>query len=213
MTSRTDARVHARGQLVCFDTDTKIGMRGWVLGLGSHLPPDVAVVRAARVSAGFNPSKSARGKTYRYTVLRGTLRDPFLHNRSWRVHDRLDLELMRREAESLLGTHDFVAFRGAADIRKDTVRTIDRASLTECTTQPRCVLFEIHGDRFLFNMVRIIVGTLVDVGRGRAEPGAVRRALTSGERLDLGMTAPAEGLCLERVDMAEPGLEFWPEHW
>lgn len=213
ITSRTDAGVHARGQIVCFDTDTKIGNRGWVLGLSSHLPPEVSVVRAARVAAGFNPSKQAVGKTYRYTVLRGTRRDPFLHSRSWRVHDALNVELMQREARDLLGTHDFAAFRGAADIRKNTVRTIERVGLRECTEIPRCLIFEIRGDRFLYNMVRIIVGTLVDVGRGRAEPGAVRRGLSDGNRLQLGMTAPADGLCLERVELANEGQDPWPTHW
>lgn len=213
MTSRTDARVHARGQIICFDTDTLIGNRGWVLGMSSHLPPEVAVVRASRVPAGFNPSRQAIGKTYRYTILRGTVRDPFLHSRSWRVHDALDVELMRVEARDLLGTHDFVAFRGAADIRKETVRTIDRVELRICTEQPRCLILEIHGNRFLYNMVRIIVGTLVDVGRGRTQPGAVRRGLASGSRNDLGMTAPPAGLCLERVDMAEEGENPWPTHW
>ncbi len=211
--SRTDAGVHARAQKASFDTDARIEPRGWLLGLSSFLPPQIAVVRVARVAAGFNPSHAAIGKTYRYHVLRGTCRDPFLHGRSWRVHDRLDIERMQAEADDLLGTHDFVAFRGAADLRKGTVRTIESARWWGPEEAPRSLLFEVRGDRFMYRMVRIIVGTLVDVGRGRVQPGAVRRAIASGRRDDLGMTAPPDGLCLERVHLRDEGSEGWPEHW
>jgi tRNA pseudouridine38-40 synthase len=211
--SRTDAGVHARGQIASFDSMLKIASRGWLLGLSAHLPPQVAVQRVARVQPNFNPSKAALAKTYRYLILRGTVRDPFLQGRAWRVHDPLDLELMRKEAEALLGTHDFAAFRGAPDKRATTTRTISVAELREVPGQPRCIAFEIRGDRFLYHMVRIIVGTLVDVGRGRCEPGAIARAQASGERTDLGMTAPPDGLCLDNIELADSGHDEWPNHW
>lgn len=211
--SRTDAGVHARAQVVCFDSSLRIESRGWLLGLSGHLPPEVAVQRVARVEPGFNPSKAAVGKTYHYWILRGTLRDPFLQGRSWRVHERLDLEAMRNEASALLGTHDFRAFRGASDRRTTTVRTITRADLDVAVDQPRCLCFQIRGDRFLYNMVRIIVGTLVDVGRGTIPPGAVARAIVSGERTDLGMTAPPDGLYLDRIELDDWGHAEWPNHW
>jgi tRNA pseudouridine38-40 synthase len=211
--SRTDAGVHARGQVASFDARLRIESRGWLLGLSGHLPPEIAVQRVARVDPGFNPSQAAIGKTYHYWILRGTVRDPFFHGRSWRVHERLDLPAMQREAECLLGTHDFVAFRGSTDRRVTTVRTITTANLREVPGQPRCLMFEIRGDRFLYHMVRIIVGTLVDVGRGNCEPGAITRALSSGKRTDLGMTAPPDGLILDRIELSDWGEAEWPNHW
>ena len=211
--SRTDAGVHARGQIASFDARLRIESRGWLLGLSAYLPPQIAVQRVARVHPGFNPSKAAVAKTYRYQILRGTVRDPFLHGRAWRVHERLDLEVMQREADALLGTHDFAAFRGARDRRVTTTRTISVARVGEVSGEPRCIAFEIRGDRFLYHMVRIIVGTLVDVARGSCAPGAVARALSSRDRNDLGMTAPPDGLCLERIELAESGHEQWPNHW
>lgn len=213
VTSRTDAGVHARGQVVCFDTTRGISPRGWLLGLSAFLPIQIAVLRVAQVQVGFNPSRAATRKTYRYRLLRGTLRDPFLEGRSWRVHARLDLERMRQEASLLIGTHDFRAFRGASDFRKNTVRTIEAAGFVPCADNERCLVFEITGNRFLYRMVRIIVGTLVDVGRGAKAPGAVPRAIASGNRLDLGVTAPPDGLVLERIELSELGENGWPDHW
>lgn len=211
--SRTDAGVHARGQLASFDARLRIESRGWLLGLSGHLPPQVSVQRVARVAPGFNPSQAARAKTYHYWILRGTVRDPFLHGRAWRVHERLDEQLMQREAQTLLGTHDFAAFRGSQDRRTTTERTITRAALRELPGQPRCLVFEIRGDRFLYHMVRIIVGTLVDIGRGACEPGAFARAIASGERTDLGMTAPPDGLYLDHIELDDWGFDEWPNHW
>jgi tRNA pseudouridine38-40 synthase len=211
--SRTDAGVHARGQIASFESGLRIESRGWLLGLSAHLPPQIAVQRVARVHTGYNPSKAAVAKTYRYLILRGTVRDPFLQGRAWRVHERLDLDAMREEARALIGTHDFNAFRGASDKRTTTTRTISVAELREVPGEPRCLAFEIRGDRFLYHMVRIIVGTLVDVGRGQREKGAVQRGISSGQRTDLGMTAPPDGLCLERIELADPGHEEWPNHW
>jgi tRNA pseudouridine38-40 synthase len=211
--SRTDAGVHARGQVVSFDSGLRIASRGWLLGLSGHLPPTVAVQSVARVQPGFNPSRTAIAKTYRYSILRGTVRDPFLHGRAWRVHDALDLDLMRAEAQALLGTHDFIAFRGSSDQRTTTTRTISVSEIRELPSEPRRIVFEIRGDRFLYHMVRIIVGTLVDVARGNIPPGAVARAQRSGARTDLGMTAPPDGLCLEHIELAESGHDHWPNHW
>ena len=210
--SRTDQGVHARGQLVCFDTSLAIESRGWLLGLNAHLPPEVAIQRVARVDVGFNPTRQARRKTYHYWILRGSVRDPFLAGRAWRVHDHLDLALMQNEAAALVGTHDFAAFRGSADQRVNTVRTIEASSVREMASAPRCIEFEIRGDRFMYHMVRIIVGTLVDVGRGRRQPGAFERAIRSLDREDLGMTAPPDGLYLDRIELPDWGSKEWPNH-
>ena len=210
--SRTDAGVHARGQYVAFDTNKDISMRGWLLGITGEIPSDIAILSAARIRPGFELSKAARQKTYRYSILQGTIRDPFLTGLSWRVSERLNHTRMQCEARDLLGTHDFRAFRGRSDLRIDTVRTMNEVSLEPSPVQRRVVHITVTGSAFLYHMVRIIAGTLVDVGRGKLEPGAVKRALSSGNRLDLGMTAPAAGLCLERIDLTEIGTDEWPYH-
>lgn len=211
--SRTDAGVHARGQLVAFDSTRTIPARGWVLGLARHLPDSIAVRRASLVDPGFDPRDHARRKWYRYTLLRDCRRDPFLEGTTWRIGGRLDLGLARAEARALIGTHDFAAFRCAADERTSTRRTVDEVSVAVDASDDRLVYMDVCGDGFLHNMVRIIVGTLVDVARGRLEPGVMQRGLATLDRRVLGITAPAQGLCLQRVWLAcEPEEEAsWPE--
>lgn len=209
--SRTDAGVHARGQIVAFDSTREISSRGWVLGLTKQLPKSIAVIAAAAAPVGFDPRRHVQAKVYRYRVLQSRVRDPFLDRIAWRIEQRLNHDAMNREAEDLIGTHDFAAFRGAADGRTDTARTILRAAWSRDASDPRLWCFEIEGDRFMYHMVRIIVGTLVDVGRGRTNPTAVRSALASLQRTDLGMTAPAMGLELTSVKLDDHDItERWP---
>ena len=211
--SRTDAGVHARGQLVSFDPARHIPPRGWVLGMNAHLPVDVAVRRAREVPRGFEPRASGAGKRYRYRVLQEPVRDPLVDRQAWRVDVALDLAKARLELRDLLGTHDFRAFRSSRDERVDTVRTITHASAAEgLAGDPRMLGIDIEGSAFLHNMVRIIAGTVVDVSRGHLAVGAVARAIASGRREDLGMTAPPHALFLEEVmlpaDLAEGAS--WP---
>jgi tRNA pseudouridine38-40 synthase len=197
--SRTDAGVHAREQLAAFDTDKDIGLRGWVLAISQHLPDEIAIVRATRVPPGFDARRYLTRKVYRYTVLHSSVRDPFLEGRAWRIYERLNHSALHALAQSLVGKHDFAAFRGAADARTDTVRQIFRIDVLQAHSDERITLIEVEGDKFLYNMVRIIVGTLIDIGRERCPKDALTRALVSRDRTDLGMTAPPDGLCLERV--------------
>jgi tRNA pseudouridine38-40 synthase len=208
--SRTDAGVHAEGQLVAFDTSRQIPAKGWVLGLNQHLPDDVAVRAARPVEVGYSPRFSARGKRYRYRVLVDSVRDPIWRTRAWRVSE-VDVAAVAREAEAAKGTHDFVAFRSSGDERDYTVRTLSRIDVEHDAT-PRIVSVIVEGNAFLYNMVRILVGTMIDVGRGRLEPGAVARALESRDRRRAGTTAPAHGLILERVEVELPDgeAERWP---
>lgn len=208
--SRTDAGVHARGQYIVFDTNQFIGNRGWVLGLSGLLPPDIAVLSAANVPPAFLPSNHAISKTYSYWVLQGTIRDPFLESRSWRVFEPLSQTRMRKEAEDLLGTHDFRAFRGANDFRINTVRTISSVDIVQHPAPSRVLQIRVTGTAFMYHMVRIIAGTLVDIGRGRRSPGAFKRAIETGDRLQLGMTAPAEGLYLDEIQLDDCGSKQWP---
>jgi tRNA pseudouridine38-40 synthase len=209
--SRTDAGVHARGQIALFHPTRMIPPKGWALGLAAHLPPEIAVRSAARVTEGINPAVLGIGKRYRYLVLRDLLRDPFWEGRTWRLTHPLDLEAARAEAVALHGTHDFAAFRSSADERQDTVRTLHRIAIEPLAGDPRVLAIDVEGSAFMYNMVRIIVGTLMDVARERLRPGAVERALISRARDDLGVTAPAAGLYLEEVRHAIPVEEIWPE--
>jgi tRNA pseudouridine38-40 synthase len=209
--SRTDAGVHARGQLVAFDTTRDIPSRGWVLGLTRQLPESIAVVAAASVPVSFDPRQHVLYKTYRYRILHSRVRDPFLDRVAWRIEQRLNHDAMQQEALDLVGLHDFAAFRGASDQREDTTRSILRAEWQQDAADPRVWNFDITGNHFLYHMVRIIVGTLVDVGRGRTNRGAVQSALASHRRADLGMTAPAHGLELMQVQLDEAGSVEWPQ--
>jgi len=211
--SRTDSGVHARGQRVAFDSAADIPPKGWVLAVTRHLPDQIAVRRASIVPAGFSPRFTSHGKRYRYVILRDPVRDPFLEGRAWRSQSFADAEAVgraRREAQAALGTHDFAAFRSSADARTNTVRTVRAIALVEDPLDARLLHVTIEGDAFLHNMVRILVGTLADVARGRLPEGAVARALASRDREDAGITAPGEGLYLEEVLLDEQGTHVWP---
>lgn len=201
--SRTDAGVHAEGQLAAFDTTRAIPARGWVLGLNQHLPDDVAVRTARDVPADLNPRFASRGKRYRYRVLLDMVRDPAWRTRAWRVGGRVDLERLAREATLIVGTHDFAGFRAGGDERKITVRTMRRVTV-ERAQDDRIVSVIIEGDAFLYNMVRILVGTLMYVACGRMEEGAITRAIAGKDRRLAGTTAPAHGLTLEHVQVELP---------
>lgn len=211
--SRTDAGVHAKGQRIAFDASVPIPPRGWVLGTLRHLPREIAFVKAAKIRPNFIPRFHSLQKHYRYSILDSLQRDPFLDGRVMRVEtmSRPDvLERAQREAALALGTHDFAAFRSAADERTMTVRSLRRLDVAPLPSDPRVICVDVEGDAFMHNMVRILVGTLVDVGRGRLAPGAMTRAFASLDRRDAGFTAPPDGLCLERVDLDDEGIDAWP---
>ena len=210
--SRTDAGVHARAQVVAFDTEQVISPRGWVLGLNHHLPPDLAVRSARTVPAGFNPRFASLGKRYVYSLLQDPLPDPLLFHSTWHVHQEFDDELARAELAAAVGTHDFSAFRTASDQRPSAVRTIVRSAVTRDAGDARCVRLEVEGTAFLHNMVRILAGTAVDVALGRKKPGTLARALASGQRAEAGRTAPPQGLLLAASDVDWPDEtgEVWP---
>ena len=209
-TSRTDAGVHAEGQLAAFDATLDIPARGWALGLNKHLPEDVAVRAARSICTGFSPRFAARGKRYRYRVLVDAVRDPRWRSRAWRVPE-LDVEAMRREADAACGTHDFASFRASGDHRTHTIRTLARVAV-EREEDPRIVAVVVEGDAFLYRMVRILVGTMVDVARRRRPAGAISAAIAACDRRAAGTTAPAHGLVLERVHLDVPrgGGDRWP---
>jgi tRNA pseudouridine38-40 synthase len=210
--SRTDAGVHARGQLAAFDSGRDIAPKGWALGLSAHLPREIAVRQAARAPDGCDPRTIAVRKRYRYLVLRDVLRDPFWEGRALRFSHQLDIHALRKEARALLGTHDFAAFRSSSDARTNTVRTIEDVRIEHFASDSRVLAIDVVGNAFMHNMVRIIAGTLLEVARGRLAPGAIDRGLASHSRGDLGMTAPAQGLYLESIDHNLSLDDAWPYH-
>jgi tRNA pseudouridine38-40 synthase len=212
--SRTDAGVHARAQRVAFDPVAERPLSAWVLGAARHLPEGIAIRRAAAVPRGFTPRFAARWKRYRYLLLADGARDPFLEGRAWRVPELRGAEAIARaasEAAAAVGTHDFRAFRTASDPRVDTVRAMHEVTVSRGADDPRLVRVDVRGSAFMHNMVRILVGTIVDVARGRLAPGAIGRALASGDRRDGGVTAPADGLYLEEMELdVEEAAAFEP---
>jgi len=208
--SRTDAGVHARGQLVAFDSAKNIDSRGWVLAINQELPREIAVVRATRLPAQYEPRRHVLHKTYVYRILESRTRDPLVDQFAWRIPYRLNQLLMSEAAATIQGEHDFRAFRGSADTRDETVRHIFRISLAPAAQDSRITELTVTGNKFLYNMIRIIAGTLVDIGRSHLPPDTFARALGSGLRKDLGITAPPEGLVLQDIQLTDLGDDQWP---
>ncbi len=208
-TSRTDAGVHAESQMVAFDASLDIPPRGWVLALNQHLPDDACVRQARRIVTEYNPRFFSRTKRYRYRLLLDRVRHPLERAQAWRVGWKLDLDLMQREASLIEGTHDFAAFRSAHDPRIDTVRTMTKVVVEH---EGPLLTIAIEGTAFLHNMIRILVGTLVDVARGHLPEGTIAAAIGARDRRRAGITAPGLGLTLEAIDLALPAEagEPWP---
>ncbi len=213
---RTDRGVHALGQVAAFDAGRDIAPQGWLRGLNQALPDDVSVRAAEACPPGYEPRFDAIDKTYRYLFLLDDERDPLLRHRAWRLPprlrhperaraarpaDSLDLAAMEDAAARLLGTHDFRAFRAADDERESTSRTLHELRLQpEWASDPRLLAMTVRGSAFMKNMVRILAGTLLEVGRGRMGPAAVEALLgPDGRREKAGPTAPPEGLTLVEV--------------
>lgn len=193
---RTDTGVHASGQVAHFDTRAERTPRSWLLGLNSNLPPNISVQWAIAVPEEFHARYSATSRVYRYRILNRQARSALEHNRAWWVRQPLNVAAMRTAAEYFIGKHDFSAFRAAACQSKSPVRTLTRL---EVRSEDAILSFEIEANAFLHHMVRNMLGTLVRIGRGEAEPVWVRDLLAARDRKLSGMTAPAAGLTLTAV--------------
>jgi len=188
---RTDAGVHATGQVVHFDSDAPRPDHAWMLGANTHLPRDVALRWVGRVRDDFHARASAERRDYRYLLVEGGDRPALWRDRvGWTPH-RLDEAAMRAGAAHLIGEHDFNAFRAAECQAHSPMRCVDRIAIER---QGRLLVLTIRGNAFLHNMVRIIVGTLVAVGRGHHDPGWVATVLAGRDRRAAGATAAAQGL-------------------
>jgi tRNA pseudouridine38-40 synthase len=194
---RTDAGVHAKGMVAVFNTVRPLPLQAFVHGLNALIPPEIAIRSAEEVPPEFNPRTDAVGKLYRYTILNAPTRAPLHRQYSWHLREGLDLALMREAAAAFVGKHDFSAFRAANCAAKSSERTI--TALDIAPGPEGLIVIDVRGTGFLRNMVRIMVGTLVAVGRGKLDPGAVNRLLVGGDRTHAGATAPPQGLCLMEV--------------
>jgi tRNA pseudouridine38-40 synthase len=195
--SRTDAGVSALGQVGLIQIDSPIPTENLARVLNDRLPKDIAVVGVEEVRMGFDVIGEVTNKLYRYTIYTGPVR-PVLHLRHcWHVSSKLEVPLMVEAAEHLVGKHDFTSFAAAADSRQDAVRTIFRCDVTETPAPDGCWIYvEVEGDGFLYNMVRNIVGTLVEIGLGRWPPEKMRQVRDACDRRAAGPIAPPNGLCL-----------------
>jgi tRNA pseudouridine38-40 synthase len=200
---RTDAGVHAEGQVATFTLKHKMRPAKLVLALNATIPHDVAVLDAAEVEPDFHARFSAVSKSYRYTILNDRVRRPLLVSQVYHFPQPLDHAAMHEAAQALVGTHDFRAFAKEADRKRSCVRTIFRADVTR---EGHLIRIEVSGSGFLYNMIRIIAGTLIDVGLGRRPPDALGKLVKSGKRAQAGFTVPACGLCLVRVDYPSRGV-------
>ncbi len=194
---RTDSGVHALGQVAHFKTASDLPEERLMAGVNAVLPEDIVVKEIGEAPEGFHARFSARGKRYEYTIWNDRVRPVLERNFCWHVQQALDVDAMRDATQHLTGTHDFAAFQSAGAESKTTVRTV---SLAEWATDPPRLIFAIEADGFLYNMVRAIVGTLVEVGLHKRNPGETGEIINSGDRGQAGRTAPPHGLCLMRVD-------------
>ncbi|MEA1950529.1 MAG: tRNA pseudouridine(38-40) synthase TruA [Planctomycetota bacterium] len=209
---RTDAGVHALGQVVGFRTESRLSPDILLRALNAELPHDVAVLDVARVNDSFHPIRDALSKRYRYVIHDGPVRDIFARNYSWQIKHTLDAKAMGRGALGLLGRHDFSSFESAGAPRQDSIRTITDISVARSLQggagqggQNRFILIEVEADGFLYNMVRAIVGTLVEVGRGSQSESWPAEAMAATDRGKAGPTAPPQGLFLVSVEYGQMG--------
>lgn len=197
---RTDAGVHARAMPAAFYTDRELPLRAFIEGTNRYLPDDIAVQDARLAPDGFKPISAALAKHYRYTIYNSSIRSPLDRLYSWQVRETLDLPAMMAAARYFVGRHDFAAFRASNCVAKTTTRRMDSVEIRQ---DGNFITIDVVGEGFLKYMVRVMSGTLVDVGRGRFVPEHVERLLLEGDRKKAGVTAPASGLCLMKV--------FYPE--
>ncbi len=202
---RTDAGVHALGQVASARMTSAHPLDSVARGLNACLPPDVRVIDIQEVAADFHARFSARSKTYRYRLQTSVVASPFERAYMWHVPVALDVAAMRVAARALVGTHDFAAFQSTGSETTGTVRTITESVIGEAvaegwrdSTAPFLV-YEVSGDGFLRHMVRAIVGTLVEIGRGQRTEASIAALLEGGSRSQAGITAPPQGLFLVRV--------------
>lgn len=193
---RTDAGVHARGQVIHFDSPLSIPLEKWPVALNTLLPDDISIMSAEKVTEDFHARFDAVGKEYRYYLNTAVQRDPFNRHFAYHYPYLLDVAAMKQAAKELLGTHDFTSFCSAKTEVEDRVRTVYAIDILEHDSS---LVFRFNGNGFLYNMVRILVGTLLEVGAGTRPASSMQELLDQKDRRFAGKTAPAHGLYLWQV--------------
>lgn len=194
--SRTDSGVHALGNVAVFDTETTIPAEKIAMALNQRLPEDIVVTKSEEVVADFHPRYCNCSKTYEYYIINTRIPIPTKRLTNYFVSYDLNLDHMRKAASYLVGEHDFVSFCNVRTDVENTVRTITALDILQ---EGEEITIRITGNGFLYNMVRIIIGTLIRVGRGFYEPEKVKEILEAKDRKAAGVTAPAHGLCLVEI--------------
>lgn len=194
---RTDAGVHAKGMVTNARFETDKSLEEICAYLNHYLPEDICVREVSVASERFHSRYNATGKTYCYTCYVGDFKPLFDRKYVYVIEQPLDMDSMRRAAELLVGEHDFASFCANKKMKKSTVRNVDKIDITR---KGEYLYFTFHGDGFLHHMVRILVGTLLEVGWGKRTPESMTELLEAKERAQAGVTAPAQGLCMMQVD-------------
>lgn len=196
--SRTDAGVHAFWQVASFKTESRIPVNGILHGLNSFLPPDISIKEASEATPEFDPRRHSKGKTYLYRILNRSYPSPLLREFSWHVFKPLDIELMREGAKHYIGEKDFTSFRAADSDAPHSIREVTSFEISE--KADNLIEIEVKGTAFLRHMVRIMVGTIVTLGKGKLAPEDIKKIIGAKDRAAAGMTAPPQGLCLMKVE-------------
>ena len=203
--SRTDAGVHGKGNRAVFDTESSIPAERFAAAVNTFLPPDIRVMNSREVDSDWHPRKVKTVKTYEYRIDRGIIPDPMSVRYTWNVWGDLDTDAMRKAAGHLVGEHDFTSFCAAASQVEDKTREIISIDIEEsaATGEAGELIIRVKGYGFLYNMVRIIAGTLIAVGQGKATPEEIKAILEARDRTRAFETAPAKGLTLVSIVDAE----------
>ncbi len=194
--SRTDSKVHAKGYVCNFKTDSNIPVEKFREALNHILPEDISVINSSQVDDDFHSRYNSKGKMYCYTIVNTAVRMPICRNFSYHYKKNLNIEKMNDGAKFFIGTHDFEAFRNVGSSVKTTTRTISRVDIVK---DENYIKVYIAADGFLYNMVRIIIGTLIDVGNDKIKSEDIPKIISSKERKKAGNTCPPQGLCLIEV--------------
>lgn len=198
--SRTDAGVHAMGNVAVFDTESTIPGEKFTFALNRFLPDSIVIQESREVAADFHPRHCNTRKTYEYRILNTTVPIPQKRLFSWNVSGEIDLEKMRKAATYIVGEHDFKSFCCVRTQVESTVRTIYSLDILEEKNE---IVIRIQGNGFLYNMVRIIAGTLIQVGKGKYKPEYVKEMLEACDRTEAGQTAPPQGLTLMKIEYVD----------
>ena len=194
---RTDAGVHAKGQVFHVKLDTKLSAEELRTLLNEYLPEDIVAVSAEEVDMRFHSRLNATGKIYEYRIRNSRAGNPFMRKYYYMVPEALDLSAMREAAKQLAGTWDYQSFCSTKRSKKSTVRTVHDIAVRK---EGEDIILTFHGNGFLYNMVRILTGTLIEVGLGKRTPQSMREILEAKDRSAAGFTVPAQGLCLVEVE-------------